>query len=324
VPPVLKGILPSSASEETTLARRNWHQPIREALRSETGLRFGSSQGGEPARQIEAFTKVTVEIVDGVSEPLAVIAREHPDAIAWWILLNRRKLESAAESLRALEQRVPEIIQSRLGRRLAENDPTPSPAATTSSRDCSRMRSINPSLSECGPSTAIGLARISSGKGESNSMRQPSLYGASTAECLSRIWSSWCSRTSWHMPLRTLAGTLTVGSGRHIDFVQSDAFLVEGLAQFYTDRLCDRLMGRRPSVRTAFDLLNKNQAAPYREFHRWKEVGPLIGEAVRQALIDCRVSRIKDHKAFYTLLQAAHSRLAAGEAGRVGRDELFQ
>ena len=94
------------------------------------------------------------------------------------------------------------------------------------------------------------------------------------------------------------------------DFAQSDTFLVEGLAQFYTDRVCDRLVRRRPAVRTAFDLLNKNQSPPYCEFHKWKEVGPLVGEAVRHELIDCRVSRVKDHQTFYSILQTAHGRLA--------------
>ncbi len=53
-------------------------------MRTETGLRFDASAG------------VTIEIIDGVSEPLADIVREHPDPIAWWILLNRPKLRPMA------------------------------------------------------------------------------------------------------------------------------------------------------------------------------------------------------------------------------------
>jgi hypothetical protein len=101
------------------------------------------------------------------------------------------------------------------------------------------------------------------------------------------------------------------------DFAKADLFLVEGLAQFYSDRVCERLVRRRPAVRSAFDLLNENQSPPYCIFHEWKKIGPLVGEAVRHALIDCRVSRIKDHAAFYSVLQAAHDRLATGKPADV-------
>src|SRR5262249_28302455 len=107
---------------QTNRARHNWNQSLREALRTETGLRFASGQTAEPVKRADTASGVTIEVVEGISEPLADIARDHPDPIAWWILLNRRKLESAAESLHALDQRVPEIINSSLSGRLFEGD----------------------------------------------------------------------------------------------------------------------------------------------------------------------------------------------------------
>jgi hypothetical protein len=81
-------------------------------LRTETGLPFTSGQAG-----------VTIEVIDGVSEPLVEIAREHPDRIAWWIFLNRPKLEAAADGFNVLGQRMPEIARSPLGRQVSEGDP---------------------------------------------------------------------------------------------------------------------------------------------------------------------------------------------------------
>jgi hypothetical protein len=97
------------------------------------------------------------------------------------------------------------------------------------------------------------------------------------------------------------------------DFAKADTFLVEGLAQFYTDRVCDRLVQRRSALRTAFDALNENQSPPYCEFHEWKKVGPFVGEAIRQALIDCRVSGIKEHLIFRSVLKTAHKRLTTAQ-----------
>jgi hypothetical protein len=118
VPSVLQGIVPSTAGEEANRARRNWNQPIREALRTETGLRFAAGQ----AASDDAVSGVTIEVIDGVSEPLAQITREHPDPIAWWILLNRRKLENTAQGLDSLHQRIPGIIHSSLARQLSDGD----------------------------------------------------------------------------------------------------------------------------------------------------------------------------------------------------------
>lgn len=94
-------------------------------MRTETGLPFASGQAG-----------VTVEVIDGVSEPLVEIAREHPDPIAWWIFLNRPKskpqpmalmfsvsacprwsefADSTADRLGAYFNRLPRLRYQRIG-----------------------------------------------------------------------------------------------------------------------------------------------------------------------------------------------------------------
>jgi hypothetical protein len=302
VPRILRDILPSTAGEEVDRARRNWNQSIREALRAETGLRFASGQAG-----------VTIEIIDGVSEPLADIIREYPDPIAWWILLNRPKLEAAADGLHAVDQRIPEIARSSLGRQLSEGDPEVVRRGHDLIRRfladeidkviLERIRRIDRDW--------LGAYFFWQGRIE--------LYAPAIA-----LWSGRCGVPIEDMAIVVLAHELAhafTHIGRDIDrrvwktddFAMADTFLVEGLAQFYTDRVCDRLVESRSSLRMAFDGLNQNQSPPYCEFHEWKKVGPYVGEAVRQALIDCRVSSIKDHLVFRSVLKTAHKRLTTAQ-----------
>jgi hypothetical protein len=301
---VLERFLSPKATVETNRARRNWNQPLREALRTETGLRFGGGQPGAPVDQ------VTVEVVDGISEPLADIARDHPDPIAWWILLNRRKLEGAAASLIDLHRRLPEIIGSPLHARLFEGD--------VDAVARSRGLIVRLLAGDIEKPIIERIRRVERDWLGAYFFRQKriELYAPAIA-----LWSEYLGVPVEDMAIVVLAHELAhayTHIGQDIDgrvwetddFAKADVFLVEGLAQFYTDRVCDRLAGRRPAVRTAFDELNKNQSPPYCEHRKWNEIGGPVGEAVRNALIDCRVSRIKDHQTFFSVLQTAHSRLA--------------
>jgi hypothetical protein len=312
-PPVLEGILPPTAAQEVGRARQNGNQNIRSALRSETGLRFASGQARESQDQGDAFTGVSIDVVDGVSEPLADIARDYPDAIAWWILLNRPRLEAAGDGLHALEQRIPEIARSPSGRQLLEGDAD----AVARSRDLIRRLLAD----EIDRPIMERIRTIERDWLGAYFFRQHriELYAPAIALCSVRF-SVPIEDMAIVVLTHELAHSFT-HIGRDIDgriwatedFAKSDAFLVEGLAQFYTDRVCDRLAGRRPAVRRAFDVLNENQSSPYCEFQKWKKVGPYVGEAVRQTLIDCRVSGIKDHLTFHSALKTAHKRLTTAQ-----------
>jgi hypothetical protein len=301
VPLVLQGILPSTASEEIDRARQNWNQNIRKALHDETGLRFDATRG------------VTIEVIDGVSEPLTYIIREHPDPIAWWILLNRPKLQAAADGLHVLGQRIPEITRSPLGRQLLEGDPE------TVGRSHDLIRRLL--ADEIDKPIVERIRRIDRDWLGAYFFWQGriELYAPAIALCSMRF-----GVPIEDMAIVVLAHELAhafTHIGRDIDgrdwetndFANANTFLVEGLAQFYADRVCDRLVKRRSALRTAFDTLNENQSPPYCEFHEWKKVGRDVGEAVRHALLDCRVSGIKDHLIFRSVLKTAHKRLTTAQ-----------
>jgi hypothetical protein len=100
---------------------------------------------------------------------------------------------------------------------------------------------------------------------------------------------------------------------RGYNMVEKLAAVLDVEPSTLSDRVCDRLVERRFALRTAFDALNENQSPPYCEFHDWKKVGPSVGEAVRQALIDCRVS---EHLIFRSVLKNRPQAADGGTAGR--------
>jgi hypothetical protein len=85
--------------------------------------------------------------------------------------------------------------------------------------------------------------------------------------------------------------------GRDIDgkawvepgFGDSDLTVVEGLAQFYTHAVAEKLTIRAPGVHQAFTKLLEFQSALYKEHKKWLEDSPAQrGESVRFAMLRAR------------------------------------
>ena len=91
-------------------------------------------------------------------------------------------------------------------------------------------------------------------------------------------------------------------------FCDSDVFIKEGIAQYYTDRIMHWLEQRnvgRPFY--AFTELLKIQGSPYQIHQEWsREFSP---EGVRAAIIECRNSQITAADAFIGLMEMAKQRL---------------
>ena len=72
-------------------------------------------------------------------------------------------------------------------------------------------------------------------------------------------------------------------STRH--FYTSSIGLKEGLAQYYTDLVCQRLERDAPGIRSAYKILLPKQPAAYRVQEQWKDSTP---EMVRHAMLGIR------------------------------------
>lgn len=71
-------------------------------------------------------------------------------------------------------------------------------------------------------------------------------------------------------------------------FHQSDPYVIEGLAQYYTERVALRLTLKIPSMQDAFEKLLEKQAEYYHEHRRWNRDFFATPEKVRTALIQGR------------------------------------
>lgn len=74
------------------------------------------------------------------------------------------------------------------------------------------------------------------------------------------------------------------------EFARSDVYLVEGLAQFYTEVICEQIKQRLPTAVNAFEKLLEGQSDVYREHKNWltEEHSEHVGETIRISMLECR------------------------------------
>ncbi len=113
--------------------------------------------------------------------------------------------------------------------------------------------------------------------------------------------------------------------GRDIDgarwsdsgFLESDLGVVEGLAQFYTEVISERLAVRTPSLFTAYRALLKLQSGPYLAHEDWtKGDKRQIGETIRFTLIAARSQGKVDYNQWYRLMGDTSNNLSRGKERR--------
>ena len=72
-------------------------------------------------------------------------------------------------------------------------------------------------------------------------------------------------------------------------FIGTDVAVIEGLAQFYTKLVCDRLYASIPEAPAVFASLLERQHKMYRTHEAWtKEAGEHSREVVRTSMVECR------------------------------------
>lgn len=114
--------------------------------------------------------------------------------------------------------------------------------------------------------------------------------------------------------------------GRDIDtsrwdteaFARAEMPIAEGIAQFYTGAVCQKLEERFPAAANAYRALLEYQAGPYRVHEKWADpeikvasgkVTGRAGEVVRSCLIECRKTSTTSYQKFESSLRESHARL---------------
>lgn len=67
-------------------------------------------------------------------------------------------------------------------------------------------------------------------------------------------------------------------------FATTDIFVIEGLAQFYTEIVSEKISERYPEVKTAFGKLLEMQPDPYVDYRKWSDEKTKSGEIIRATM----------------------------------------
>lgn len=93
-------------------------------------------------------------------------------------------------------------------------------------------------------------------------------------------------------------------------FADTDLYIVEGLAQFYTDQICRKFLARTTEPHDAFNRLRDLQPEPYRDYQQWNKIGDShVGEVVRFAMVACRTRQILSYYEFQHDLEQARKQV---------------
>lgn len=100
--------------------------------------------------------------------------------------------------------------------------------------------------------------------------------------------------------------------GRDIDgnawdtehFARTDVFIVEGLAHYYTQALCEKVRPRFPAAERSFRAMLKEQTpGPYADFVKWTENVRDPGEHMRRCMLEVRKKGVGDYMRFQEIVR---------------------
>jgi hypothetical protein len=286
---------------EYTCKRQN--QIIRELLNKHTALRLSVGN----SRQ-----QVSVRVVDGLPEPLAHVVETIPQREIWELILNRSLLQSTVAGLDFTDQRLNAIAAWQ-----------PIHDAIELGTALRQSREFISWLTETLERTEIldRIARIDQDVlGAYFLQNQPptiQIYWMAIG-----IFSSLQDISVESLTVVTLAHELAhafTHIGYDTDrqqwdtraFSKTDPRIAEGLAQFYTEIVCQEFDEKNfgAGCSEAFNKLLRQQQSPYTCFRNWVGNATKRQEIIRSCLIQCRTDQLTDYHNFEASLQEAAQRI---------------
>lgn len=278
------------AEERVKRAFRQWNIPIRDYLRNETALRL--TIGSETQ-------SVPIKVENGIPKPFRDAILEFSDYLELLLLLP--VLEKSVDGLNAILQN-----HSLIGNKLFNGFPTADYDDVKRTYELTRL-------------TVAHLKKIDFLKkiGSINEDIFGSYYFYE-----SRISLYWIPLALTSAMLGVSVESLTVvvlaheiahaytHLGKDIDSQQWDTYafdvadlrIVEGLAQFYTSVICEKLSVRYPEALNAYKKLLEIQSGAYTVHTDWAKGEKSRGEIIRVSMIKCRTNRITKYDEFIDLL----------------------
>jgi len=271
---------------------KRWNLQLRDLLRSELALRLNT---GDDRRS------VPIRTVDGLPAPMLEVARHYPTSAEWWALLNLPKMKITASFLPELARTLEDLLPE-------------SPASSPESRNwVERTGDVVSFLQQRTEKLGLLTALTSIDRDVLGAyfFRVPEvqLYWVVIGLFASMVDVSVEDLTVVVL-VHELAHAYT-HQGKDIDakswetgaFSRADLRIVEGIAQFYTQVVCERLAAVTPGPLTAFKKLLELQPDQYRVHQEWTEGKERAGEITRACLIATRSRRICTYDEFVGQLE---------------------
>jgi hypothetical protein len=311
---VIKPLIPADAEERVTRSFKQWNQIIREHIRTETGLKLSDGDNRY---------SIPVRIVKGFTEELARLIGGHGDPELWRLIVGQPKIGGIIEGLQYLLTTWPQFEQWSL---------LPA-AAKGSGPTLQRTLEIAEALQRLALAREV-RERIKQIRedilGTYNVAGFPGYYIELYWMPIAMVAAMLGVRIE-DLTLVVLAHELAHGYthlGRDIDgtrwedssFIETEREVVEGLAQFYTQVVMERLASRTPSLKTAYEQLLGLQGGPYLVHQDWlKDDQKQRGETIRFAMVAARSHGTVEYAAWKTLLEETNKRLKT----KMGQMRLF-
>jgi hypothetical protein len=278
----------SSAKSRVVQTHRSYNNLIRNHIRTETALRFNSALE-------EGNYGITVQIVDDFPPAFRPIIEDYEQDF-WELFLKASILKNTAHGLGFIEGKY-----SQLSSLIAKKNDNQMGFMLA---DISGIRSFVDELLAFINHYGI-LSRL-------NELDQSATLEAEVLGAYffrdSRIHLFWPVIAIIALELGVSVESLTIVTlihelahaythlGQDTDndrwdteaFANTDLLIVEGLAQFYTELVCQRLKARQPDILKTFTDLRENQGEVYNSYRYWLERSDRKTEVIRLAMINCR------------------------------------
>jgi hypothetical protein len=304
----LKKLLSKEVPERVARCVTQWNQAVRDLIRSESALRL----------KVGDFRQtVPIKIYDGLPLPFAKVV-EDVDEIQLWLTLHRQALESTEAGLGLVNSKLPD---------LCEWSYQLSQAALF---DINKPFELNQSSLMEAQKFLEALLKVQKTFSLERRLQEidEDILGAYFFR-IPEIQLYWMVIGFFAKYLKVPEEALTIvvlahelahaytHRGLDIDgrgwttkaFAETDLFIVEGLAQFYTEVVCKRLALRFPLAFQAYEELLKIQGGPYHAHRNWSTSETRTGEAVRMTLLHTRTNRVSSYEEFKKMLDWARKSL---------------
>jgi len=293
-------VIGRGAEDEVQRTYEKWNVQLRTYLRNVTGLRLSTK---------EKKQSVPVQVVYGLPHLFAEILDDENASFNWWLMDHHLALGRASKTLQEILGKYPDIQRMIYGGGL--------PPAYK--KDICNIQQVITDILRWrkGEDWLLRLREINEDVFGAYFYRVPKIeiYWMPIALVAKRLEVSGEAMTVVVLTHElahsyTHIGFDTDGDNWDTDsFSSADDFIVEGMAQFYTETILERLAPVNLSPLEAFERLLKFQSPLYTDYQNWLKGHTRISEVVRLGVIEARIKPHKDYQDFKQELEKAAAHL---------------